>query len=313
MPSFLSPTMAENVGLSLCILLLAFAARWTAERAVSRKVSDRLVARQRRFTMRALINLVAAFALVAVWMSQIQNLVFSLAAVMVALVVATKELIMCVAGAVLRLGGQSFKVGDRVEVGGLHGEVVDHGLFSTTIMEMPAHALGHGATGRRLTLPNSALLAGPVRVEAQPRHFAPHRFVLTLEHPVPVAPALAVLNAAAAAALAPDAERAARFHRMTAAKLGVEVAGPGHEVSVTTSELGKLQFNVMLYCLAKDARDLQQAVTLAFLAETVPLSAAEPLAAAQAASPVRTIPDIWPEIARRLGQQPQQQRRSEAA
>ncbi|GGE07958.1 hypothetical protein GCM10011390_28750 [Aureimonas endophytica] len=297
MPSFITAKLAENIGLSLCILGLAFVGRFLVERAVTRE-ADRLVARQRRFTVRALANLLVAFALLAVWMSEIQNLVFSLTAVMVALVVATKELIMCAAGAVLRFGGQLFKVGDRIEIAGLHGEVIDHGLFSTTIMELPHHGFGHLSTGRRLTLPNSVLLAGTVRVEAQPRHFAPHRFTLTLEHPVPVEAAVARLEGACAEALACDADRAARFHRMTAAKLGTEIDGPGHAVTVTTTEFGKLQFTVMLYCLVKDAHALQQKVTRAFLAEA--LTAAPPLAA-----PAAKPQEGWPEIARRLGQQPQ--------
>lgn len=295
MPNFITQKVADNIGISLCILLAMFACRWAAEWAVTRK-ADRLAARQRRFTVRAVANLLVAFALLAVWMSEIQNLVFSLAAVMVALVVATKELIMCAAGAILRFGGQLFKVGDRIEIAGMHGEVVDHGLFSTTIMELPPHGLGHLSTGRRLTLPNSLLLNGTVRVEAQPRHFAPHRFSVVAEFPVPVAAALEVLNAAAAEALTADADRAARFHRMTTAKLGLEIAGPGHEVSVTTTDLGKLQFTVMLYCLAKDARELQQAVTIAFLSRFVAAEVAVP-------APAQTKqPDVWPEIARRLTQ-----------
>ena len=291
MPNFITAKVADNIGISFGILIAMFACRFAAEWAVSRK-SDRLVARQRRFTVRAVANLLVAFALLAVWMSEIQNLVFSLAAVMVALVIATKELIMCIAGAVLRLGGQLFKVGDRIEIGGMHGEVVDHGLFPTTERELPAHGPGHLSTGRRLTLPNSILLSATVRVEAQPRQFAAHRFAIVLDQPVPVGPAVERLNEAAGAAIAADADRAARFHRMATARLGTEVSGPGHEVSVTTTEIGKIQFNVMLYCLVKDARDLQQAITLAFLSEITATGNAVPQNSAAA--------DIWPEIARRL-------------
>ncbi|WAJ30215.1 mechanosensitive ion channel domain-containing protein [Antarcticirhabdus aurantiaca] len=264
MPFFIPSRIADNIWLSLSIaavvLALRFAGVWLAGRG-----EDLALARRRRFTIRAVADLVLALALLAVWISEIQSVVLSLAAVMVALVVATKELIMCVAGSVLRLSGHLFKVGDRIEMNGIHGEVIDHGLFSTTIMELPAAHLGHAGTGRVVMLPNSVLLTGPVRVGAQPRHFAPHRFVVTMEHPVAPGPALALLGAAAERVLGPDRERAARFHRMATNKAGADIAGPGFQLAVRTSEIGKMQFHVMAYCLVQDALAVEQAITSEFL------------------------------------------------
>jgi small-conductance mechanosensitive channel len=294
MPNFISEKAADNLAISLCIVLAIVAFRWIAEFWVSRS-GEAITVRQRRFTVRAVTNLLLAVCLLGVWLSEIQNLVFSLAAVMVALVIATKELLMCVAGALLRFGGHLFKVGDRIEMNGVHGEVIDHGLFSTTIMETPSAGLGHAGTGRRLTLPNSLFLACPVRVEAQPRQFAPHRFAITLEFPAPISLALARLEAAADAALAEDRERASRFHRLSVAKSGVEIAGPGYEVTLATTDLGKLQFHVMLYCLAKDARDLQQAVTIGFLSDLAGLAEQQQSAAARP-----KVSDGWTELSRKL-------------
>jgi small-conductance mechanosensitive channel len=293
MPDFISQKAADNLGISLAILLGLLACRWGAELWTSRG-TDAVAARQRRFTIRAVTNALIAVSLLGVWLSEIQNLVFSLAAVMVALVIATKELLMCVAGAMLRLGGHLFKVGDRIEINGLHGEVIDHGLFSTTIMETPRASLGHAGTGRRMTLPNSLFLACPVRVEAQPRQFAPHRFTLTLEHAVPASHALNRLEAGAEAALSEDMDRATRFHRLAVAKTGVDIAGPGFEVTLATSELGKLQFHVMLYCLAQDARALEQEITLGFLADLENLAVPD-------AEPARPkLSESWDALARKL-------------
>ena len=136
----------ENIVLSVLVVGSAFALRWAVEFAAVRKASG-VEARRRRFAIRSVANILLALALLALWMSQIQTVVFSLAAVMVALVIATKELIMCAAGAILRFGGHLFRVGDRIEVAGLHGEVIDHGLFSTTVMELPRIGEGVGGHG----------------------------------------------------------------------------------------------------------------------------------------------------------------------
>jgi hypothetical protein len=265
--SALADTAASgNIAWSLAIVVAFAGIRFAAERYWTPS-GDRVEVRQRRFALRASTNAILAICLLGVWISEIQNLVFSLAAVMVALVVATKELIMCAAGALLRVGGRLFKVGDRIDVLGFCGEVVDHGIFSTTLMELPSAGHGTGGTGRRVTIPNSLLLAGPVRIAPQPRQYAPHRFAITLEHPVPPVRALSRLEAVAAEALAGDMDRATRFHRLSAAKTGVEAEGPGARVHLGTSDIGKMQFHVMLYCLSSESAELQNRVTAGFLAD----------------------------------------------
>ncbi|KQT85483.1 mechanosensitive ion channel family protein [Aurantimonas sp. Leaf443] len=261
MTFFIPSRIADHLTLSLTIAAGVIVLRFALDLLLSRG-TDAVTARRRRFTSRAVLNSILAFSLLGIWMSEIQNLVFSLAAVMVALVVATKELLMCMAGAALRFGGQLFKVGDRIEMNGIHGEVIDHGLFSTKIMELPPLHLGHGGTGRIVTLPNAVLLTSQVRVEAQPRQFAPHRFCITFEHPVNPRQAVEAIERAAGEAVRPDLDRASRFHRLASAKVGAEIAGPGAEVTFGTSEIGKMQVHVMVYCLAKDARTLEQQVTL---------------------------------------------------
>lgn len=264
---FVNEAVAQNIVISVAITAAILFGRWAAE-WVLKKRTEGVAQRRRRFAVRASANALLAICLLSIWMSQIQSVMLSLTAVAIALVVATKELIMCIAGAALRIGGHLFKIGDRIEVNGLRGEVIDHGLLSTTLMELPCQSLGSSGTGRTFVLPNSVFLTGPVRVEPQPRQFAPHRFAVTLDNPCDPGDAVRRMQAAAGKVLAGDAERAARFHRLTAARAAAEVAGPGHEVSIATSDLGKLKLNVMLYCLVQEARRLEQEAILQFLSET---------------------------------------------
>ncbi|RFC63698.1 mechanosensitive ion channel family protein [Fulvimarina endophytica] len=255
-PSGVASNLKWSLGLFACCLLVRFAAEWLFASG-----ADPILMRRRRFTVRALTNAVIAIGLLGIWLAEIQNALFSLTAVLVALVVATKELIMCVAGSILRFGGHLFKVGDRIELNGIHGEVVDHGLFSTTIMELPPTHAGFCGTGRTVMLPNSVLLSGPVKVEAQPRHYAPHRFLLTMEREVAVGQTMALIEAAARETLDADRELAARFHQFARRKAGAEIAGPETQVLVLTSEIGKIQFQVTIYCLVQDASHFQNAIS----------------------------------------------------
>lgn len=300
MLAFADTAVPGNIAWSLALVAAFVGVRFAATR-YWHPSGDRVEVRQRRFALRASTNAILAVCLLGVWLSEIQNLVFSLAAVLVALVIATKELIMCAAGALLRVGGGLFKVGDRVDVAGFCGEVIDHGILSTTLMELPHAADGPGGTGRRVTIPNSLLLAGPVRIAAQPRQFAPHRFTITLEHPVSPAFALSRLEAVASDALADDMDRATRFHRLSAAKVGVETAGPGSEVHLSTSDIGKMQLHVMLYCLSSEAAARQNLVTARFLGEILSANDRSGLDGARPEPTVRSkVADAWNDLAREL-------------
>src|SRR5690606_33971720 len=69
--------------------------------------------------------LLLILGLLSIWAEELQTLAVSLIAFAVALVIATKELILCASGAVVRAAGDAYGVGERVEINGLRGEVVD--------------------------------------------------------------------------------------------------------------------------------------------------------------------------------------------
>ena len=263
LPSLETQTL-ERLVLSVGIVVCIGAVRFAAERLWVGRVrgGER---HRRRVGMRLALNGLLAVALLALWISQLQTVVLSLAAVMVALVIATKELIMCAAGAVLRVGGHLFRVGDRIEVRGLHGEVIDHGLFSTTLLELPSAGAGHRGTGRTFVLPNSAFLTEAVRIEAGPRRYAPHTFELTLEFPVRASEALGELRRIAEEACAEDRERAQRFHSLAASRTGSEDEGPDPRVRVRTNEWGKLVFEACIYCLVEEADALEAGIVARWL------------------------------------------------
>lgn len=127
---------------------------------------------------RLLLLVILAFGFLLIWGKELRTLALSLVAVAVALVIATKELIACVMGSLFRFGSKVFSVGDRVEIGGVRGDVIDTGLIVTQLLETgPAH----DRTGRLVAVPNSLLLAGRVINETFTDEYVLHVF------PVPLA------------------------------------------------------------------------------------------------------------------------------
>jgi len=131
---------------------------------------------------RNLTLMLVLLGLAMIWAAQIQTLALSMFAVAAAIVVATKELIMCLSGSILRSVTKQYSVGDYIEVNGLRGRVVDINLLNTLMMQIGPHPLVGQLSGKTLSFPNSLLLNHYVRRDNILGPYVIH----TVEIPVPI-------------------------------------------------------------------------------------------------------------------------------
>ena len=149
-----------------------------------RRHPDFSIESKRRFLVvsRNVTLLLGLFGLAAIWAAQIQTLALSMFAVAAAVVVATKELIMCLSGSILRSATKQYSVGDYIEVNGLRGRVVDINLLNTLMMQVGPNPLVGQLSGKTLSFPNSLLLNHSVRRDNILGDYVIH----TAEIPVPI-------------------------------------------------------------------------------------------------------------------------------
>lgn len=165
---------------SVAWILAVLLVRWFALRVVHRTATRTAERVHLRWTVqvRRSATVLIVLGLGFIWATELRTMALSITAIAVALVIATKEMLLCVMGAVLRASAGSFAVGDRVEIGKVRGDVIDHGLFATTILEIGP---GHQWTGRAVTVPNSLLLTDSVVNETYSTSYVLH--IITV--PVP--------------------------------------------------------------------------------------------------------------------------------
>jgi small-conductance mechanosensitive channel len=96
----------------------------------------------------------------SVWASTITGFALSLAAVAGAMLIVSKELVMCVLGYLYVTMVQPYKIGDVIEFNRLHGRVVDIDMFATTLVEFDATGQ---RTGKVAEFPNGLLLTHPLK------------------------------------------------------------------------------------------------------------------------------------------------------
>ena len=106
---------------------------------------------------------ILAFGLFIIWAAELQALAVSFAVLAMAIVWATRETFACIQGAAYRISANAFEVGDRINIAGIRGDVIDTGLLGTLVLEV---AQGHQRTGRTISIPNSLFMTEPVLNES---------------------------------------------------------------------------------------------------------------------------------------------------
>lgn len=163
------------------LLLTLVLARWIVLRRIRCTESFSNDMRRRWASqIRTICILLFLLGVAVIWGTELRTFALSVVAIAAAIVIATKELIMCLSGSILRASGQSFKIGDRVEIGTVRGDVVDQTLLTTTILEVGPGATIHQRTGRTVVLPNSLLLTTPVVNETFLDDYVLHVFAVPI-------------------------------------------------------------------------------------------------------------------------------------
>ena len=247
---------------SMVVLLLLAIARSVASRAIRAKTA--LAAHQQRrwiATVRNLAFALGVVALVMIWAPQLRTFALSLTAVAVAVVIATKELLLCFSGAVLRASTRAFSVGDWIEVGGIRGEVVDHSVFATTIYEFD-HAPGsYDFVGRTAVVPNSTFLTSPVRNLSAHRNHLYHGFDITFPATADVFGNRETIERIVQEHAQPYEDTARQANETMAKRAGVDLLHPAARVRLLTTDLGHHRVRVTLFCPLDNAEALQEEIT----------------------------------------------------
>lgn len=151
--------IALRVAVTIAALLLF---GWVLRRAINRYASDdQLRYRGRKAVSFALI-LITIVVVLSAFSAQLGTLTLAIGAASAGVAFALQEVIVSVAGWVAILFGGFYRTGDRVELGGIRGDVVDIGILRTTIMEMGEWVRGDRYNGRIVRVANSFIFKAPV-------------------------------------------------------------------------------------------------------------------------------------------------------
>lgn len=155
-----SPGLLRDIALTLTALcLVAFGGR-RAKQALLVGLDDVTARHKTRKMVSWGQALATGLCLVLIWGRRVEGLGVFLGMIGAGLTLSVQESVLCLAGWLLILTRKPFDLGDRVEIGGHLGDVVDVRVFYTSLLEVGGWCAGEQSTGRIVHLPNSLFFRG---------------------------------------------------------------------------------------------------------------------------------------------------------
>lgn len=199
-------------------------------------------------------------SLILVWSSEVQNLAISVAAFMVAIVLATREFLQCLLGFLYYIFTRPFRVGDWIQIdNGTTGEVYAIDWIKVTLLEVDPEALEY--TGKTVYVPNNQLISKQLRNLNFMRRYNMHSFTLTFEPQHSVLLHLAEIKRFARELCAPFRDVALRYKDLIERHLETEFIETDPIINLETNKFGYIELKVGVFCPTDRAHSLQQQIT----------------------------------------------------
>jgi small-conductance mechanosensitive channel len=262
-----SPVYSRLISSAILVVCVVFL-RMALVRAILGLDKQHLEVRRRWIVnIRNVSIAVVLLGLVLIWQQQLWTIAVSFIALAVAVVIATKELILCISGAVVRASTHSYSVGDRIEIGGKRGDVVDQNLFTTTLLEIGPGQASHQYTGRAIIIPNSLLLNTPLINETFTEEFVLHVFCVPLNSSDDWQRAEQMLLEAAHLECSPFLEDARTYMKSIESRHGLDSPTVAPRVTLQIPEPGRIHLLLRIPAPARRKGRLEQAILRRYLSE----------------------------------------------
>ncbi|MDA8596845.1 mechanosensitive ion channel family protein [Candidatus Pacebacteria bacterium] len=133
---------------------------------VSEFFARRLSDSKTRYSFRKAVSLIlivlVLVVLLRIWVPNPQALLVAYGVVAAGIAVALQDVVKNLAGSITIFLSGLYRVGNRIELNGVFGDVIDIGIFNTTLLEIRNWIDADQATGRIVTVPNGAVLNSPL-------------------------------------------------------------------------------------------------------------------------------------------------------
>lgn len=211
-------------------------------------------------TFKNIINLLVVMSVFYVWHVELREFAFSIAAFIVAIVLATRELIQCVIGFIYLTSTTIFRIGDWVQVGNHTGEIISTDWAKVTLLEVDTSSYGY--TGKTLFIPNSQLMSHSIKNLNFMRRYVHHSVSVVksdnVVNPFEIKQALIDKADSHCEAFKDVAER---YNQVIENRLDVSLSGTHSSVEFSSTDMGRIKITVNIFCPTERIKEIEQLIT----------------------------------------------------
>jgi small-conductance mechanosensitive channel len=251
--------------LGLAIIFVAVAADFW-RRAIFRYIREQRRRNQFLLLRRIVITLAIGLILIFGLSTEIGSLATFAGFLTAGIAIALQNVILSVAAYFFLIGRYGIRVGDRVQIGAVTGDVVDIGLVRLHLVELDTSAGEAHPTGRIVVFSNSVVFQPTSNFFKQlpGSNFAWRRISLTLAADVDYALAQQRISAAVAEVYETYKPELERQHRVLASSLAIHIAGTEPQTRLRLEETG-LEIIVLYPVVLTQSSQIDDRMTHALL------------------------------------------------
>ncbi len=263
---FESEVLFGQLLFTLGVLVTLILIRMFFFRALNR--SKTLIRENKRRIMvntNSLLSFVFFVSLVLIWSQELSALAISFVAIAAAMVIATKEIIMCITGGIFKATTNLCSIGDRIHVGEIRGDVIDRTVLATKVMEVGPGLSTNHYTGRIVTIPNSFFVTQPSINESVLRQFVLHTIIVPMSYKANWKRAEEVLLEVSQMVCGPHLEQARRYVDRLQSRANLETPKVEPRVRLHFVDKDELQLILRITLPSKDLVSMEQEIKRQFL------------------------------------------------
>lgn len=140
------------------LTIIYFIFKCIFEEVVSRRIEDTKTQYTFRKTISILYVAFLLLVIVRIWVEETQTLLVTYGLVATGIAISLQDFFKNFAGGIILFSTSIYRVGDRIEVDSMYGDVIDISILYTTLLEMKKGG-GNQATGGLTIVPNGYVLS----------------------------------------------------------------------------------------------------------------------------------------------------------
>lgn len=150
----ISPEIQVQIIKSIIVILIMVVLYTLIRRLLYRTINNTKTYYRSKKVANYIMVLFAVIVIGRVWFKGVQSLTTFIGLFSAGIAIAMRDIVMNIAGWLFILSRQPFRVGDRIEIDGISGDVVDIKIFDFTLMEIGNWIKADQSTGRLVSIPN---------------------------------------------------------------------------------------------------------------------------------------------------------------